>query len=263
MEKSFKFSVLQADPDRRRGERVNVGIVVFLEDRLDVRMPELRKLTMLTGHKWDEIAEAYATQLTKGFDRNRSAQELLSGISFVSQIFEASEVGTLTVHSDAEDQDRVNSILQHLVKKPSLTKADKQQKINSEISKMLKRAEVLATKGQTIDDHKVVKRFIISPDKEIVADFAYKGKKLKIVSTLDMRGYKSSHSKACEKGATLYFAKETFGKNNVTPLGVFAVNPLEEKQHSSEIEILRSFADGNAFNWLNATERQKFASALY
>ena len=146
--KSFKFSVLQADPDRRRGERVNVGLSSFWKTGLTSGCRSSVSSPCLPGINGTMVAEAYATQLTKGFDRNRSAQELLSGISFVSQIFEASEVGNTTVHSDAEYEDKVNSILQHLVKKPSLTKADKQQKINSEISKMLKRAEVLATKGQ-------------------------------------------------------------------------------------------------------------------
>ena len=35
---TYKYSILQAVPDPRRGERVNVGVVVFLADRLDVRL---------------------------------------------------------------------------------------------------------------------------------------------------------------------------------------------------------------------------------
>ncbi|MGO4837581.1 hypothetical protein AB4144_35580, partial [Rhizobiaceae sp. 2RAB30] len=86
---------------------------------------------------------------------------------------------------------------------------------------------------------------------------------LKVVSTLELRGLTASaHAKACEKGATLYFAKEQFGKK-VKPFGVYAVNPSEAEQHRGEIEILTSFADGNAFNWMDANDRMKFRAALY
>jgi len=76
-----------------------------------------------------------------------------------------------------------------------------------------------------------------------------------------MRYAKALHAKACEKGATLYFAQEAFG-NECNPIGVYAVNPLEMDAHRSEIEIMRSFARGNAFNWLEASERGKFLTAL-
>ncbi|TMK03458.1 MAG: DUF3037 domain-containing protein [Alphaproteobacteria bacterium] len=33
----YKYTILTAIPDPRRGERVNVGIIVFKDDGLDVR----------------------------------------------------------------------------------------------------------------------------------------------------------------------------------------------------------------------------------
>ena len=45
----FNYSILTAIPDARRGERVNVGIVVFLAERLDIRFSDIAKLRALTG----------------------------------------------------------------------------------------------------------------------------------------------------------------------------------------------------------------------
>jgi hypothetical protein len=259
---SFKFSVVQASPDRRRGERVNVGVLVFLNDRVDFRVPELRKLKMLAGHGWDEIASAYGAQVATEFAREKNPDQLIKNISTMSKIFMPSDLGSAIVNTTDEYEDRVNSILNTLVVRPSLTKGEKQARINSEISKMLTAQQVLATKGQTIDDHKVVRGFVVSKDKELVADFAYRNGTLRVVATLEMRGTTAAHGKACEKGATLHFAREVFGSNTST-LAVYAVSPLDIKARSAEIDILKGFSNGNAFNWLDPSEQRTFRHLLY
>jgi len=169
MERHFKFSVLQAHPDRRRGERVNVGIVVFLPDRLDIRLPESRKMQALTGHAWEEITQAYAEQITRAFKENVEPAEFVQSMDFVSGVFVPSELGTFIVTADDDYEKRVRSILDTLVNRPELSKRQRQQRINSEISKVLRKAEILATKDETIDDHKVIARFVVSPEKDVVA----------------------------------------------------------------------------------------------
>jgi hypothetical protein len=37
----------------------------------------------------------------------------------------------------------------------------------------------------------------------------------------------------------------------------------EVQAYRGEIEILTSFADGNAFNWMDAQDRRRFKAALY
>jgi hypothetical protein len=263
MDHSFEFAILQASPDDRRGERVNVGVVVVTPNGLDVRLPEVRKLRALSGHGWEAVAEAYRQQLVEVWDGRGGLTALSEELGAMSQVFALARAGTLRA-AVGNYEERLKNLLDHLVVRPVLTRGEKQEKINSEISKVLKKAGVLGRKGDTFDDYKVMSRFVVSAEKEIVADFAYKGaSKIKVVSTLDLRGAKSAHGKACEKGATLYFAKEQFGDKVTTPFGLFAASPVECEMHSGEIEILKSFADGNAFNWANARDRQRFQHAFY
>ena len=97
---SFKFSILQAAPDPRRGERVNVGLVVFLKDKVDFRMPELRKLRALTGHGWDDIARAYGGQIEKGFADQRDPEALIKSVALLSETFVPSDLGELHLRSE-------------------------------------------------------------------------------------------------------------------------------------------------------------------
>lgn len=255
MDRSFDFSILEAIPDPQRGERVNIGVVIFTPEGIDARLPELRKLRALTGHTWDQVAEAFIAQLSEVHKSGKKPEGL-------SEVFSFGTSGVLRA-SPADYDDRVRSILKYLVDRPVLSRRERQERINTEISKVLKKAGVLGQKGDTINDSKVLQRYVIAADKDIVADFAYKGKKsLKIISTLDLRGSNSAHAKACEKGATLYFAREQFG-DAVSPFGIYAVAPSAADDHRGEIEILNSFAEGNTFNWLDPHDRQRFQHALY
>ena len=54
MAHTYEYAVLTAVPNPRRGERVNVGIIVFRDDRIDVRFKEaVYKLRALTGENWN------------------------------------------------------------------------------------------------------------------------------------------------------------------------------------------------------------------
>ncbi|MEX0404060.1 hypothetical protein ABGN05_00110 [Aquibium sp. LZ166] len=266
MAHSHRFSIIQARPDAMRSERVNVGVVVIGPDGLDVRLTEVRKLLHLTGHRWDEIAQAYRDALSTieiadleaQFARHGSARGTMQ-----SEVFVLGKPGEIRARSPEEYETAVRRILSTFVDKPQLSRREKQQKINTEISQMLRQVGVLGERGQRLDEGKVVPKFVISEEKEIVADFAYRPNGLKVVSTLELRGVSTgAHAKACEKGATLYFAKQKFGAE-VKPFGVYAVTPDQRDIHKGEIEILTSFADGNAFNWMDPKDRQKFKAALY
>lgn len=261
MAQSFSFAVLQAVPDRVRAERVNVGLVVATPEGIDLRAPELRKLQMLTGHEWVDIAAAYHERLNAEWKQCKDLVELRDSLGAGSQIFSLSEMGSLDAKPE-EYEDGVNAILRKYVDRPKLSRGERQQRINYEIARSLRNAGVLYQKGQTIDDHKVVRQYVISGEKKLVADFAYKNGSMKVVSTLDLRTDRAAHAQACEKGTILYFAKEKFGPT-LRPFGVYAARPEEAEAHKSEIEILTGFADGNAFNWLDIADRQRFSADFY
>jgi hypothetical protein len=263
MERSYKFAVLRASPDERRGERVNIGLAVAEPGgTLDIRLPEARKLRHLTGHHWEQVADAYADQLKAAWRETPDIERLGGTPSSMSEVFSLGAPGSLRVR-EGDYEERVRSILRAMVERPLLSRAEKQERINTEIAHVLKDRGVLGQKDEDLDSARVIPKFVVSPDKAIVADFVRKGPtKIRIVSTLDLRGSKiAAHSKACEKGAVFYFARERFG-DDTEPMGVYAAGKSETNAHKSEIEILSSFAGGNIFNWLVPSERQRFQHAL-
>lgn len=161
MTHSYEFAVLRASPDRTRDERVNVGIVVATPDGIDIRAPELRKLRILTGHEWEDIASAYDARLSSEWRECPNLGALRDRIGAVSEIFSLSNLGALAADPDkpGEYESRVAAVLRTYVDQPRLSKGERQHRINAEIAKMLRKAGVFYRKGETIEDHKVVPRY--------------------------------------------------------------------------------------------------------
>lgn len=119
MEHSYKYAILQAVPDARRRERVNVGIIVFRPDQLDVRFGELRKLQALTGHKWERYAVEYKRRVSSLFAPGAKETVLLKRLSALENVITPSDFGWLTAQSSEEYEKRVGEILSVFITKPA------------------------------------------------------------------------------------------------------------------------------------------------
>ena len=260
MEPSFKFSIIQASPDELRGETVNVGVVAETPGGVSVRFSEMRKLRALTGHGWDEIATVYEQRIVEIASANGLAG-LVEMRPPVSEIFKISALGT--IQAKPEDFERqLQQVLKAYVSRPKLSRAEKQDKINTELKKFFRSKEILAKPGDDMGDRKVHASFVVSQSKSIVADFALQAKNMRIAATLDFRRPVAVRAKVFEKGGTLWFAKNELGSSTEL-FGVYAASDESVEEHRAELAIFNDYAGGNTFNWLVAKDQQRFAQNFY
>ncbi len=256
----FKYAILMAIPDPRRGERVNVGIVVFLNDRIDVRFAELSKISALAGGNWDAYATDLRRRLIDQFGSSEKAEEIIRADPRLDPVFQASDLSWLSINSANEYEDRIKEIMTSLVIRPKPEEArSKSTRINTEISRQLRSFKVLAKRDETINTHRVVRDFYISKKEELIADFALKNGMMHIAATLDLRKSQVRLDEAALKAITLDKAREIFD-SNVKLLGVYAA-PEGAQQFKPHIELLKDYSD-KVYNWLDESERKAFTGAL-
>src|SRR5260370_39841322 len=99
MDHIVRYAILRAIPDTRRGERVNIGVVVFLPDRLDVRFAELSKLRALTGSNWEDYISSYNTSAQKIFAEGASEEQLLKNLTFIDGVISPTDLGWFSAAS--------------------------------------------------------------------------------------------------------------------------------------------------------------------
>ena len=248
-----------AIPDPRRGERVNVGIIVFLNDKIDVRFAELSKVHALAGGDWNAYAADVRRRLIDQYNVSKQAEELIRATPRFDPIFQASDLGWLSINSEKEYDAQIKEILTNLVMRPKTETRQKSTRINTEISLQLRSFKVLAKRDETIKTHRVVRNFYISKKEELIADFALKNGAWHITATLDLRKSHVLINEAALKAITLDKARQIY-KSNVKLIGVYAA-PKGAQQFKAHIELLRDYSD-KAYNWEDESERKAFTGVL-
>jgi hypothetical protein len=264
MAHSFEYAVLTAVPNPRRGERVNVGIIVFRPDRVDVRFKGAEyKLRAITGENWDAHIESAEETLTGLYRPDSRPEDLLIEVRRSYPVFQPSGLGTMNVENDADYEVVIGQILKTLVNiPPRKQKSIKRTGINTEITKAFKQAKILASKNETIDDNKVVQDFVIDSKEGIVAPFALKNGKMIVASTLDLRKSSTGLEDSALSSIILDKARRRYIKEGIRTIGVFAVDPGMRENFSSLISLLEEYSD-DLFDWSNQDENRKFKLTVY
>lgn len=260
MEHTFEYAILMAEPDPRRGERVNVGLVVFLPDRIDVRFSDLAKVRALAAGDWAEYIKDANRRLMSLFLPDQQPHALMRRFSLLEPIIRFSDLGWFSIERPEQYEERVKSILATLVNRPKPGARPKSTRINTEIAREFRRTKVLARPDEGIGDHRVVRDFYVSEEEELKADFLVRNGIYHVTATLDLRRASNDISQATLKAVVLDKARQVFGAGS-RRFGVYAAPPAvtETRPH---IAILRDYAD-ETFNWLDPDQRQAYTRAIY
>lgn len=255
---TFEYCVLQATPDRRRGERVNVGLLVFRKDGVDVRLTGLPKIRALSGKSWNVDVELLQREIEQNFRSNEGSDEFVCRYHSMEHALKLSSVGRF-IASEAEYDARIDQIQRALIMPPRSVRSRKSTRINTEISNVFRKAKVLAKKDESIEDHKVVRDFYVSKEEELKADFALKNGVYHVATTLDLRQASVNISKAALKAVVLDKARAEL--DGARCIGVYALEG-DDPQYRPHLELLSSYAT-ETYNWLDDRDRQTFTRSVY
>jgi hypothetical protein len=243
----YRYSLIRAVPDRRRGEWVNIGLVVYLDDRLDVRLLQnLTKLKVLAPsldvRSIDDLPEIWASWTAKVTE---VAQRHLLLAQF--PLFQASEVASFACAPRDYDA-TVDLIMKDLVvPAPAPRHRDSLTRIEQRLRGYFARSKLLGTSQEDIDRHLVVHRYPIAPGEHLYADFALRNGNLRLTETIDFRAgvdtlRNAKRGQAALKAITLDRAM-TIYKGNCIPSVVYEANEETLDLIQPSLNLLTSYCD--------------------
>lgn len=256
MATTFSYSVLMAVPDARRGERVNVGIMVFRPGGIDVRMTEMGKLRALTGSDWSSYAEGVKGRLQARFGSSEEAKHMVEAQEAFDPVLRATQPAWFVVDSLADYEASVRQVLSTLVIRPKavITKQPV-TRINTEIARELKAVDALAeSPDEPMEEHRVVRDFLV--EDELKADFAQRNGVLRVAATLDLRKPHVSIKDATLKAIVLDRAKKVYG-SDTKRVGIYAAPPSELERFPQHLELMHDYSD-EVYNWAVPAEKNAF-----
>ncbi len=257
---SFNYAILQAVPDARRGERVNIGAVVFKQDGLDIRVAGTRKLSSLTARSWDAEIKAFGEIISELDDSKLEMAERHAVLMAVQDKLTLSEAGWFTATTTQKYEATVKDILRTFVMRPKRSSRTEGPSVVAEISSVLRRAKILATPKEPLDSGLVVRNYVIGDGLE--ADFAQLNGKLHVVSVLDLRANNPQLAQAALKGVVLDQAKRRFPDRNVHGTCIFAAAPERLEELHDNLAILDPYAD-DIMNWGDPHDREAVRKLFY
>lgn len=242
MARTYKYSVLSAIPDPRRGERVNVGILVFRPDGIDLRLPQVSsKLRALTGQNLQRRIEGVQALYERMFVRSQTPSEMLKRFQSVEPMLAPSDLGSFV--ASTTDYDKViEEILATLVVVPRRERGETEPKFKTQIANNFREAGLLAPKDEGIESGKVVKNFQIGSEEGVVADFAMKNGMFHVASTLDMRKEQHGLLEASYKSIVLDRAQANY-PDQVETVGVLILDPGAHSSFRTQIALFEKYAD--------------------
>lgn len=267
MDRDANFAVVQFAAHPARDERLNVGLIIFHENSLDVRLSKRldRVRTLSAALDLDQVrASLENLRELDAYVRSSgalTAAERLAGIASLAPV-QFSSLGLLHSPSSSEYESSISALLQKLVEPepaPQRIIRGRPSGLLSSLKKAFKHERVLAGKGDDIDSHRIIPKHPVGEGFE--ADLVLKNGRMHVFQVVDASS--EEHSIRRIRGdialSAMLFeqARMTFGKEGTKTRLVY--------QASSNVEAIAAPAllvaehqGAELINWESNDDRLKF-----
>lgn len=262
---TFKYSIVKYMPDAKRGEVVNVGLVVFTESKVDVRvLSASAKVRVLDG--CSNIADL--DSLKKGLESISAwAQNSEQAIQFLKTFDSSSTYLTETSVFILDDinqyERRVNNLFNELVKPfASKEKTVRNSRIHTYVKNIFSGMDIL---GKDVDDlsrHKVIHNYPLSDKTGFTADFLLKNGKFHITEAIDfnVNDFNAKFKETTMKVMTFMEGRKFLG-DDTGRYFVYSASASKEKEVFPHINLAEEYSD-RVFNLESKSEHVEYFNMM-
>lgn len=245
------YCVIEIHPNPERMEVVTVGLLIRARGKWDIRvLPDLNKLLALNpffpANGIIQMAKTLKAMLFEfdSFDDVRFFLARIGGSPGLQRF-----VGQFSSCDENTYNEEINWLLSELVIPPKLPNelivpSEAHNRLRTRLRKQFKNRNLLASRDEKIDDHKIVESFPISANQGLFAEFALKNSVMHITETVDFDvSQNSKRHKVLEaqaKTLILSAAKQHLGKDTKTYVVVAGSN---RSIALPSINLLSDYAD--------------------
>ena len=267
MDRDASFAIVQFAAHPARNERLNVGLIIFHENSLDVRLSKrLDRVRTLSAALDVDQVRASLENLSELDAYARSAgaltpAERLAGIASLAPV-QFSSLGLLHSPSFSEYETSIASLLQKLVEpEPASQKIIKGRPsgLLSSLKKAFKQERVLARKGDDIESHRIVPKHPIGEGFE--ADLVLKNGRMHVFQVVDASSEEHSirriRSDIALSAMLFEQARMTFGEEGTKTRLVYQASSSVEAIAAPALHVAEH-QGAELINWESNDDRLKF-----
>jgi len=239
----FDYALIRYTPNVKRGETINVGLVVFKETGIDVKvLASNAKVRMIDGASSqidiDKLKESMQ-RLTQKVNTPDEQYQLLS--SFASGLF-LSNKAQFALDELSQYDDKVAKLFSDLVKPfSSKEKIIHAARLTTELKNKFSALNLLAKDTSELSQHKIVHNYLLSEKTGLYADFLLKNGIYHLSEVVD---FNVNDTQAKFKETSLKAMTFMAGKKALSePVNCYFVYSASAKKESEIIQHLNLVED--------------------
>lgn len=247
---TYKYSLIRLTPSLEKGETINVGIIIYLDDKVDIRM--LHSVSKLRAID-NVLSLDYLNELA---DSLFHLSQIVDDVRLIPRLFKGSMVlsdfGTFTLSENEGYEEKLNELMNRLVHPHKKPYKRNTKRIFFDIKDKFNKQGILGKFEEDIYSHKVVANYPISQEEGLVADFLLKNGKYHLTETIDFRNEnpKKRMGDAAISALTINKAQEIY-YNNIDSFVIYAAETTaQENNAKQQLKLLEKYSDHliNAFS---------------
>lgn len=264
MERIFEYAIIRLTPYAHRGESLNIGVVVFLSDELDIELQARAALVKAFGVEPSSVSwiERFLREHDEPTLPVRERWRILSSCAG----FSLSELGWFQSNEEAQYEVRISGILNDYVDRPRFPSLHKKRSnLVRELRKEFSSRQIMGKKKEDLDRHKIVANTPVGPSGKLHVDFLLRNGTYHATETVDFRSAEDSGVPEMKEAAlaafTLRYARDQLGSNSTQCYFVFAAPVIIEKAIGPAIELVENDAD-DVFNIESLDDKVRYLDKI-
>lgn len=271
MSRCYNYAIAQFATSQVRNERLNLGLVVIDDSRLDVHLPKsLDKVRAISAAldvdevrgALEQLPDIYGYVLDQGIDDLSGRLQELGHFAAVS----FSSMGQFTANT-ADQYDRYIERLLIALVEPEAAPAKEHRrrptKLLSNVKSAFKTERVLARKGEGLDTHRIVTNYKVAEG--LPADLALRNGVMHIVQTVDASSedapVKRAVSEIAVSALVFEHARMDFGDDGTRSNLVYKANSASESLITPSLDAAEH-QGAKLINWESRDDRTRFIVEL-
>lgn len=262
---TYKYSVIKYSPDPLRGETLNIGLVIFTDTKVDVRLLQSSaKARILDGSSNIDDILRLKDSIEGIVNWSKNIDEAVAYLkSFGKAATWLSEPSAFIIDDVNQYDKRVDNLFNTLVKpystrEPSQTRSRFQTQIKNKF-------DALGILGKDTDDlsrHKVVANYPISDKTGFTADFILKNGSFHITETIDFNVHdvNAKFKETSMKVMAIMEGKKHLEKKTCGYF-VYTATPQKEKEIVSHLNLAEEYSD-KMYNFSSKEEKTAYFNMI-
>ncbi|MBU3019035.1 DUF3037 domain-containing protein [Paraglaciecola agarilytica] len=261
----FEYSIIRYLPDPKRGEIVNIGILVFRSSGVDVRLLKTSaKLRMFDGASLTKELDELENSIKEISSLEKTTEGRLHLLNTFSREIQLSSLASFSINGTHEYEQIVNRLFDDLVKpKGSREPASTHySRLHTTLRKDFKKLNLLASDLSEIEKHKIVSAYPLGKSTGLSADFMLKNGKFHMSEVIDFNviDINSKFKETSLKMMTFLEGKKLLGQNMGCYL-VYSASYDKEKDITAHLNMASDYSD-SLYNLTSADDKASYFQLL-